>query len=294
MGEFAIGTNIAVEDVRGNILQDEKIPGVHIAFGHPYAEHTGQDWVSTTHIDCVAPHDVNVCIDGEAGHARRPVPDLRPGAWMPSCGGPTTPPSPRSATAPCCGDLEGRLGFPIEFRICETPLFLSEALTRELERAAWEIARAATSAEYLARTDRAVPAELAVPGEDAHTDLPAGRFRPGPDGGGRSCSRGSSSSRASPRSTASSGCSTRASASHFDIPAGPGAYFSGLDADGYVDCLREVIVGDCDPETVVLLEIEPETQKTRADFAATERLLGIADRRPAARCGARREAVLPP
>jgi aminopeptidase len=66
VGEFAIGTNIAVEDVRGNILQDEKIPGVHIAFGHPYAEHTGQDWVSTTHIDCVAPHEVTVRMDGEA------------------------------------------------------------------------------------------------------------------------------------------------------------------------------------------------------------------------------------
>ena len=65
VGEFAIGTNIAVEDVRGNILQDEKIPGVHIAFGHPYAEHTGQDWVSTTHIDCVAPREVTVRMDGD-------------------------------------------------------------------------------------------------------------------------------------------------------------------------------------------------------------------------------------
>lgn len=66
VGEFAIGTNIAIEDVRGNILQDEKIPGVHLAFGHPYAEHTGQDWVSTTHIDCVAPREVTVWMDGDA------------------------------------------------------------------------------------------------------------------------------------------------------------------------------------------------------------------------------------
>src|SRR6266545_688725 len=65
VGEFAIGTNIAVRDVRGNILQDEKIPGVHIAFGHPYAEHTGQDWVSSTHIDCVG-RDFDIWIDGEA------------------------------------------------------------------------------------------------------------------------------------------------------------------------------------------------------------------------------------
>jgi aminopeptidase len=65
VGEFAIGTNIAVQDVRGNILQDEKIPGVHIAFGHPYAEHTGQDWVSSTHIDCVG-RDFDIWIDDEA------------------------------------------------------------------------------------------------------------------------------------------------------------------------------------------------------------------------------------
>jgi hypothetical protein len=36
-----------------------------------------------------------------------------------------------------------------------------------------------------------------------------------------------------------------------------------------------VIVGDCDPETVVLLEIRPEEQKTRIDFSCTERLLGV-------------------
>ncbi len=53
VGEFAIGTNIALTRVIGQILQDEKIPGVHIAFGHPYAEHTGADWASSTHIDVV-------------------------------------------------------------------------------------------------------------------------------------------------------------------------------------------------------------------------------------------------
>src|SRR5207247_3746145 len=41
VGEFAIGTNTACTHVIGHILQDEKIPGIHIAFGHPYAEHTG-------------------------------------------------------------------------------------------------------------------------------------------------------------------------------------------------------------------------------------------------------------
>ncbi len=62
VGEFAIGTNTACTRVIGNILQDEKIPGIHIAFGHPYAEHTGQTWISKTHIDCVG-RDFDIWFD---------------------------------------------------------------------------------------------------------------------------------------------------------------------------------------------------------------------------------------
>lgn len=53
VGEFAIGTNIGVRQVIGHILQDEKFPGIHIAFGNPYGEHTGAPWYSSTHIDVV-------------------------------------------------------------------------------------------------------------------------------------------------------------------------------------------------------------------------------------------------
>ncbi len=64
VGEFAIGTNIALNSVIGHILQDEKLPGIHIAFGNPYGEHTGQSWTSTTHIDCVG-RDFNIWMDDE-------------------------------------------------------------------------------------------------------------------------------------------------------------------------------------------------------------------------------------
>lgn len=53
VGEFAIGTNIGLRSVIGNILQDEKLPGIHMAFGNPYGAHTGADWYSGTHIDVV-------------------------------------------------------------------------------------------------------------------------------------------------------------------------------------------------------------------------------------------------
>ena len=53
VGEIAIGTNLGVERLIGNILQDEKLPGVHIAFGDPYGAQTGAPWKSHTHINVV-------------------------------------------------------------------------------------------------------------------------------------------------------------------------------------------------------------------------------------------------
>src|SRR5580693_9501758 len=64
VGEFAIGTNIDLKEVIGQILQDEKYPGVHIAFGNPYGAHTGAEWDSTTHIDVVG-RKFNIWVDDE-------------------------------------------------------------------------------------------------------------------------------------------------------------------------------------------------------------------------------------
>ena len=64
VGEFAIGTNIELKDVIGQILQDEKYPGVHIAFGNPYGAHTGAEWYSGTHIDVVG-RKFDIWVDDE-------------------------------------------------------------------------------------------------------------------------------------------------------------------------------------------------------------------------------------
>ncbi|HUB30783.1 MAG TPA: aminopeptidase [Terracidiphilus sp.] len=66
VGEFAIGTNLGVERVIGNILQDEKFPGIHIAFGNPYGEHTGAPWRSGTHIDVVG-LGFNIWLESDGG-----------------------------------------------------------------------------------------------------------------------------------------------------------------------------------------------------------------------------------
>lgn len=64
VGEFAIGTNTALTELSGNLLQDEKFPGVHVAFGNPYPDITGAQWNSDVHVD-VIPLDVRVWVDGE-------------------------------------------------------------------------------------------------------------------------------------------------------------------------------------------------------------------------------------
>ncbi|HXM95481.1 MAG TPA: aminopeptidase, partial [Candidatus Dormibacteraeota bacterium] len=48
VGELAFGTNIGLSEMIGILLQDEKFPGVHIAFGDPYGNQTHADWKSRT------------------------------------------------------------------------------------------------------------------------------------------------------------------------------------------------------------------------------------------------------
>ena len=172
-------------------------------------------------------------------------------------------------------DLERDAGCPSIFRICETPLFLSERLTRELIAASDEILGFVTSEEYLKQSDRAVPPHLRVPGDEGHTVFFQVDFAivRGEDG------------ELTPRLIELQGFPSlygfqwlleKEFRSHFPaVPDDWSPYFSGLTAETYPAALRDVIVGDCDPEQAVLLEIDPAHQKTRIDFCVTEQLLGI-------------------
>ncbi len=64
VGEFAIGTNTGLTELIYNLLQDEKFPGVHIAFGSPLPGKTGATWNSKAHVDGVVKNP-NIYVDGE-------------------------------------------------------------------------------------------------------------------------------------------------------------------------------------------------------------------------------------
>src|SRR4029077_18200796 len=64
VGELAFGTNLGLSEMIGVLLQDEKFPGVHIAFGDPYGSQTHADWKSKTHGD-VLTRNCDVWIDDD-------------------------------------------------------------------------------------------------------------------------------------------------------------------------------------------------------------------------------------
>ena len=62
-GEFAIGTNVGLTQLIGNLLQDEKFPGVHLALGSPYPDKTGAEWDSKAHNDGIL-RNPTIAVDG--------------------------------------------------------------------------------------------------------------------------------------------------------------------------------------------------------------------------------------
>ncbi len=171
--------------------------------------------------------------------------------------------------------LDAEAGFHIAFRICETPIFLPPALAAELQSAACELLLAARTADYLRAAADAVPAECRVPGEDSHPVFVQVDLALAKGAGGRVVPQ-LIELQGFPSLYGFQWLLARGYRRHFDaIPAGMTPYFDGLDDESYVRRLRRKIVADEDPQSVILLEIEPEQQKTRVDFAMTERLLGV-------------------
>jgi hypothetical protein len=164
--------------------------------------------------------------------------------------------------------------WPADFRIAESPIFLTREFTNEAVSAANEIASQTQTPEFAMHAASAIPAGWEVPNESEHpafliVDLAI-------------CEEGHRfvprliELQAFPSLFAFQflllGCMRKAFPA---IPPDWTSSFGGIKDEQYIDILRKTILADSKPENVILLEIEPEKQKTRIDFAATEALLGI-------------------
>ena len=180
-------------------------------------------------------------------------------------------PEKYTALVKCVNETEK---WPADFRISETPVFLTNEFTDEVVEAAKEIAKILRTPEFIRHSQDAVPVNLEVPNESAHPNFLVVDFG--------ICAE---SNRLVPRLI-----ELQAFPSLYGfqllmlhclrqvypvIPRNWTSSFGGIKDAEYVQLLRKTILGAADPANVVLLEIEPEKQKTRVDFAATERILGI-------------------
>lgn len=171
-------------------------------------------------------------------------------------------------------ELEGVYPGQIEFRVAETPIFVPKEFTKKMIGACEHIVDVITEPGFKERTDRAIPASWKVPGENAHTQFIAFDFGICENEQGEY----------EPQLIEMQGFPTlfawevlldQVFRRHFEVPAEFSCYLGGQNESSYLQLLKEIIVGDHQPEEVILLEIFPEKQKTRIDFYCTEEYTGI-------------------
>jgi len=170
-------------------------------------------------------------------------------------------------------DLNSILKYPTDFRVCETPLFLTRELTSELLKACDDVILQLQQEEFLKRSEDAIPPHLKVPNDFEHPPFLQLDFAITKNG--EKFLPKLIELQAFPSLYGYQVYLNEVIRKHFDIPVGFHTYFNGLNKVSYQSLLTKLIVGNHDPENVILLEIEPEKQKTRIDFAATEQLTGI-------------------
>ncbi|HYV91694.1 MAG TPA: hypothetical protein VE978_07925 [Chitinophagales bacterium] len=171
-------------------------------------------------------------------------------------------------------DLNAEAGYHIDFRIAETPLFVPKEFSEKLFRASDEILKQLTSEEYFHQSASAIPSQLNVPHESKKPTTIALDFAVCKNESGELLPQ-LIELQAFPSLFGYQHWLAKKYREHFTIPDTVDHLFSGLNQDSYITMLREWIVANENPENVVLLEIEPEKQKTRVDFELTKKYLGI-------------------
>jgi hypothetical protein len=172
-------------------------------------------------------------------------------------------------------ELNQAMYWPVDFRVAESPLFLDEHTIRELIRASDDIVRQLAAPEFRQHAKSAIPAGLEVPKETPWPHFLAVDFALCHDTIGKVLPQ-LIELQGFPTVACWQALLTGAYKKHFsEIPAEFTPYFGGLDEETYLNDLRHAMIGDCLPENTVLLEITPDQQKTRVDFACTHSFLNV-------------------
>jgi len=171
-------------------------------------------------------------------------------------------------------DINKSSGDRLDFKVCETPLFLTEELTNDLIQAGEEIISSIQTEEFRKNAADAIPKSLEVPNEDDHPVFLQIDFGITIDEQGKFLPQ-LIELQGFPSLYAYQAFLESKVRTHFEIPNNYSAYFNGLDFYSYKKLFKETLIGDSNPEHVILLEIDPSNQKTRIDFHLTEQYTGV-------------------
>jgi hypothetical protein len=172
--------------------------------------------------------------------------------------------------------LARQCGAKIDFRVAETPIFVPLALLEGMAAAGADLTAALLgNPACLAGARQAIPAGYRVAGESAHPNFltadfglirnPAGTLEPR-----------LVEIQAFPSVYAYQAVLCSSYKDAFGLSGALGNFLSGLDEEKYWKLFADTLLSGCEPENVVLTEIDPLNQKTLADFELTARRLGIA------------------
>jgi hypothetical protein len=171
--------------------------------------------------------------------------------------------------------LNSKFEGAIDFRVAETPVFLDNHFNQQMLDTCSYIIDVINDQGFIQKTNASVPANKNVPAQTAHPNFLAFDFG--------ICTN--EQNQITPQLIEMQGFPSLygyqvlqddALRSEYSLPAPYSAYYSGLTKNTYLQKLQSVIVGNHDPKHVVLLEIKPQTQKTRIDFYCTADYTGIA------------------
>jgi len=169
--------------------------------------------------------------------------------------------------------IEKEVGEAPLFRLAETPVFIPAAFKVQLLQACDDLIDVITRPDYINFSERSIPPHLHFEGDPGYCPLMVFDFGICEDGQGRLV----------PQLIEMQGfpslfCFQIAQAEMcrkiFDIPDSLDNY-TGVNREEYIDLLKKVILGNADPNETILLDYKPQEQKTKVDFAATKKYLGI-------------------
>lgn len=171
-------------------------------------------------------------------------------------------------------DLNRKHPGQVDFRVAETPLFISKAFHAKLLDACESIVDVICSENFISLTEKAIPEGEKVPYENDFPHMISFDFGICESATGEPEPQ-LIEMQAFPTLYAFQVYYPEVLRRHFEIPDNYSHYLNGYTKETYLEMLRSLLIGKYAPEEVILLEIKPHEQKTRIDFYCTRDYTGI-------------------